>query len=294
MAISHTHDNAMRFPTRADIEHYETYGFVVSPPIIPQDLIDEAVFGADRYYAGERDWRLPMSGGFLDWRPAHGACLRINDYVSLQNREFRNLIVCGSLGHAFSVLSGCDTIRLFHDQLISKPPGIGDSGAIGWHVDRAYWQTCTSPNMLTAWIPLVDYELDMGPVMMLSASHRWHGHDWMTTFNQRDLPALEQRIDSGGHRVERVPILIRPGQVSFHHAGTIHGSLPNCGRRSRLALTVHVQGGDNRYRRHVDCRGKLATHVNDALCRKGVDGMPDYSDPDICPVIWPCRQGASA
>jgi predicted enzyme related to lactoylglutathione lyase len=276
-----------QFPTPADIEHFDQFGYAVSPAIIPDDLIAEANYGVSRYYAGERDWPLPISGGYLDWRPEHGDGLRINDYVSLQNRELRSLVMCEALGRAFSALSHSAVVRLFHDQLISKPPKLGDQSAIGWHVDGAYWRTCTSQRMLTAWIPLEDYEIEMGPIMIVPGSHRWNGNNWMTTFNDRDLDALQAKINTDGGQVERKPILIRPGQVSFHHAGTIHGSMPNRGARPRLALTVHVQDGDNRYRRHVDSRNKVATHVNDALCRKAADGFPDYSDPDICPVLWP-------
>jgi ectoine hydroxylase-related dioxygenase (phytanoyl-CoA dioxygenase family) len=180
-----------------------------------------------------------------------------------------------------------DTIRLFHDQLICKSPGFEDRTAAGWHVDAAYWQTCTSPRMLTAWIPLTSYDKNMGPIAVIPRSHRWPSHDWMTTFNEQNLAALERKIQSSGAVMEVKPILIAPGQVSFHHASTIHGSLPNRGCRPRLALTVHAQAGDNAYRRHVDCRGRLATHVNDALCRRTPAGYPDYSDPDICPVLWP-------
>ena len=288
-AIPRADDSAdpNQFPTPADIEHYKRYGYVVSPPIIPGDVIVEAKYGVSRYYTGERDWPLPISGGYLDWRPEHGEGLRINDYVSLQNRELRNLVMLEALGRAFSLLARNAVVRLFHDQLISKPPRLGDNSTIGWHVDAAYWRTCSSQHMLTAWIPLDDYEIEMGPIMMLPGSHNWCGNDWMTTFNDRDLDALEAKINSDGQRVERTPIIIRPGRVSFHHSRMIHGSMPNRGKKTRLALTVHVQDGENRYQRHVDCRNKIATHVNDALCRKTADGLPDYSDPDICPVLWP-------
>jgi hypothetical protein len=280
------------FPGPADIRHFHTHGYVVSPPILDPDLIAEAAFGAERYYAGERDWPLPIAGGFLDWRPEHGEGLRINDYVSLQSREFQSLVGTPALGRAFSLLAGGGAMRLFHDQLIGKPPGLGAASAVGWHVDAAYWRSCASPTLLTAWIPLGPYEADMGPLAVFPGSHRWPGHDWMTTFNERDLRCLEERIHSPMGTPEPKMILIGPGQVSFHHARTIHGSLPNQGRRTRLALTVHAQSADNAYQLRTDCRGRVAMHVNDALCRRTAGGDPDYSDPDICPLLWPC--GAAA
>jgi len=125
MSTSSESADPNQFPTLADIEHFDRHGYVVSPPIIPDELIAEANYGVNRYYAGERDWPLPISGGYLDWRPEHGDGLRINDYVSLQNRELRELVMFEVLGRAFSALSGSATVRLFHDQMISKPPKLG-------------------------------------------------------------------------------------------------------------------------------------------------------------------------
>lgn len=278
------------FPTPEQVLFFEQHGYLISPPIIPEELIAVARYGVTRHHAGERDWQLPISGGFLDWREEHGDGLRISDYVSLQNRELRELVTFPVLGRAFAALARATEIRLFHDQLISKAPDYRAKTAVGWHVDGSYWRTCTSDRMLTAWIPLETYDEAMGPLNVIKGSHRWEGNGWMTTFNEQDLDALQARITSTGEEVVQVPIIIAPGQVSFHHAGTIHGSLPNRGNRPRVALTVHVQDGSNRYRAYRDCRGKLAVHVNDALCRKGASGEPDYADPEICPVLWPRDQ----
>lgn len=275
------------FPTAADIAFFDAHGYVVAPRIIPEELLAAARYGVMRYYAGERDWQLPISGGFLDWRVGHGDGLRMNDYVSLQNQELRQLVMFARLGKAFAALARAPVIRLFHDQLISKSPEHTRETGVGWHVDATYWQTCTSSNMLTAWIPLDSYDDAMGPLHVIPGSHRWNGNDWMRTFNDQDLAALQARIASDGETVVPTPIRIGPGMVSFHHGRTIHGSPPNHGDRPRLALTVHVQDGDNRYRAHVDGRNKAAVHVNDVLCRKAADGQPDYTDPDICPVLWP-------
>ncbi len=286
MMPKHTYAKA-QFPTKEDIASYNENGFVVARGLLSPDEIDDALFGIDRYYAGERDWSLPVSGGFLDWKAEHADGLRINDYVSLQNTELRDLVMQPALGAAFSALSGAPVIRLFHDQLISKSPSFGSDTAVGWHVDGAYWKTCTSSRMLTAWIPLVPYTEEMGPIHFIPGSHLWEGFGWMTTFNEKDLDALLERVAAEGQPTEPVAVMLEPGDVSFHHARTIHGSPPNRGATPRVALTVHVQDGDNRYTSFEDCRGAKAVHVNDALCRQGTDGLPDYSDDEICPQVWP-------
>ena len=38
-------------------------------------------------------------------------------------------------------LAGTEGIRLVHDQLIYKPPDVGQASHIGWHQDLGYW-TC--------------------------------------------------------------------------------------------------------------------------------------------------------
>ena len=277
--------HSITFPSADDIQHFENYGYVISPPFLPSTLIEAALYGAERIYAGERDWMMPVSAGFLDWRPEHPEGLRINDYASLQCKEINDLVTYPSLGRAFAALLGAKIIRLFHDQLISKDGNCGP--VVGWHVDKAYWQTCSSQQMMTAWIPLNRYSSGMGPLLVIPRSHRWAGNEWMRTFGHRNLNEIIKRVKSDGEDLEVVEILIDPGQVSFHHASLIHGSGENVEKNTRVALTVHVQDGDNKYKRAQDERGKIYSHVNDVLCKPDASGAPDYSDPEICPVLWP-------
>jgi hypothetical protein len=79
---------------------------------------------------------------------------------------------------------------------------------------------------------------------------------------------------------------MRRGQVSFHHCRTVHGSGPNHGDTPGRSLAIHLQTGDNRWRRHVDASGTTATHGNDGLVR-AAGGVPDYTDPRVCPQLWP-------
>ena len=273
------------WPTSEDVAHFEEYGWVTSPQLIPEELLDEAVEATEAYYLGERDHQLPIQGGFLDWRPEHGEGLRLNDYVSLQSETFLKLISWPDIGRAAAALIGAEKVRLFHDQLITKPPvSSGINTTIGWHTDKSYWQTCSSKRMLTAWIPLQDSPEDSGPLAVVDGSHKWEGTDWMTTFVLQDFAAIESQL---GRAINACPIALRRGQISFHHARTIHGSYPNRGDQFRTALTVHLQDDENRYQRVMDGNGRLKVHVNDVLCRKNAIGEPDYSDPSICPTLWP-------
>jgi ectoine hydroxylase-related dioxygenase (phytanoyl-CoA dioxygenase family) len=272
-------------PSDDDVAFFRAHGWWVSPPILSADQVESARFGAERYYAGERDANLLIETG-TDWTVEDGEVLRQNDYVSLQIEELRQLVETPIVAAAAARLSGSSEIRLFHDQLIYKPPGAAASDTVvGWHTDRAYWQTCSSAEMLTAWIPLQDCTPEMGPLAVLDGSHAWAGNDGLKTFHLSDLAALERRIQAGGER-RIVPLTLAAGQVSFHHCRTIHASHPNTSRVPRLAFAVHLQDGANRYRRVLGADGRVVTHLNDILCRRDANGDPDYGDPAICPVLW--------
>jgi len=275
-------------PTAEDVAFYREHGWWVSPKIIPDDVLDIAALGAERHYAGERDHPMLITGGYLDWRPEHGNTVRLNDYVSLQNDDIRELLELPIIAQTAAVLSGSRTIRLFHDQLICKPPGLDivDS-VVGWHVDAAYWRTCSSRDMLTAWIPFQDCDGETGALSFVDRSHRRVDTEWMRTFNDHDMAKLEQSFGNGVP-AERVQLRLERGQVSFHHCRMIHGSEPNrSADRDRLALALHFQDDSNRHVTHVEESGRRTVHINDLLCRQDAQGNPDYSDPAICPVLWP-------
>lgn len=276
-------------PAAQDIAFYAEHGWwTSSPATVPDDVLDAARLGARRHYAGERDQPMLISGGYLDWRPEHGNVIRLSDYVSLQNDDLRRLVLLPVIAEIAARLAGTKSIRLFHDQLICKPAGLAPTeSTVGWHIDAAYWQTCSSRDMLTAWIPLQDCDDDVGALSFIDKSHRRSDTEWMRTFGEHDLAALERSFNADGKPINKVALRLKRGQVSFHHCRTIHGSEANRSSKDRLAVAVHFQDHTNHYVSHRDESGRRTVHMNDLLCRKDEKGLPDYSDPAICPVLWP-------
>lgn len=274
-------------PREADIRFYEEHGWFATERILPDELLEDADYGIERYYAGERDFPLLVDDGYLDWRPGHGNILRLNDYVSLQNRELMALARFPLLAAVAACLARTPTVRLFHDQLLYKPPfEQQDDNVVGWHSDRSYWQTCSSDRMLTVWIPLQDCTVQMGTLRMLDGSHRWPESGSMRSFREQGVEGLEAGLAAADRPLHRVDLELKRGQVSFHNALTLHGSGPNLSRQPRIALAVHMQDADNHYRLRHDEQGRPILHINDIACRKNAQGEPDYADPRICPVLW--------
>lgn len=263
-------------PSEADLASYREHGFWISPKIVPDEVLDAAEHGMKRFYAGERDFTIPGDVG--GWTPELGDVLRKNDYAALRVRELRDLVTYPMIGACAAVLAGADSIRLWHDQLLYKPvDGPAVPGNVGWHTDRQYWQTCTSEQMLTAWVGFHDVDEECGSVSFLDGSNHWdvEGLD----FFSQDLAGLEAKVREQGFSVSKRPTTMRRGQVSFHNCRTVHGSGPNRSTAPRRSIAIHLQPGDNRWRDASD-------HTNNRLARKE-NGVPDFTDPMICPQLWP-------
>jgi ectoine hydroxylase-related dioxygenase (phytanoyl-CoA dioxygenase family) len=275
-------------PAPQDVDFFQKHGWWVSGRIIPDALLDAALAGIARYRAGERDRILPQEASYFDWTPQQGNTLQQNGYISLQNAEVSALVRYPTVAASAARLLQVETIRLFHDRLIVKPPDTpGNETAMGWHTDRAYWRTCSSTAMLTAWIPFQDTTAQMGSLMVMDESHRWQGNDWMATSHERELDVLERGVSNAASEIRKVTVEIKRGQVSFHHCLSIHGSAPNHSKITRIALAVHLQPGDNRYQPAVSKTGRPIGHMNDLICGKDEFGYPDYTDPAVFPQLWP-------
>lgn len=269
-------------PSDEDVRFYRAHGYFVTGTIFTEQEIAVARRGVERYLAGERDWRLSFRyfGGAVPTEE-----LWWGDYLSLQIREIRELIQKPILAKIARRLCGSTAVRLWHDQAVLKPPHRpGTKGSVGWHTDRVTWRTCSSLEMLTAWIPMTRVDRNNGTLLVVDGSHRWSGNDGIMGFHRQDLDTLARQVNTEGSPWEEVAIEVELGQVSFHHVLAIHGSRPNLSPASRLSLSVHLQDADNHYVEHLNENGQPSVHRNDMLARL-VDGRPDYADPRFFPVL---------
>ena len=81
-------------------------------------------------------------------------------------------------------------------------------------------------------------------------------------------------------------MVIPKGHMSFHHCRTYHGSGANVSGRPRRSVSLHMQDGENQWRRYLRPDGGTLVYNNDVLVRRTSGGTPDYADPVYCPVTW--------
>lgn len=281
-------------PTDEEVALYRETGWYKSRKLFTDEEIDAALAASEAFYAGEtgdefgvRERLRSVTGRSFVPVPGmdYGAKLRKHDYASRLAPGLAALVHHPLLGAVAARLAG-DDVRLWHDQLLYKPRQVGDMKAnVGWHTDRGYWKTCTSTNLLTAWIPFHDCDATMGTITMIDGSLHWPDNTAELNFFSNDLDGLERKFDTGGKPVVKVPVNLQKGEVSFHHCLTIHGSGPNLSDRPRRSIAVHMQDAANRYQHCQYPDGRVGHHDLDDLVRTTPGGAPDYSDPDFNPLL---------
>jgi hypothetical protein len=294
---------ARHIPTDDDIRFFREHGWWVSrEPIYSNQTLDEIEQAIEQHQNGKRVRPLPFQlKSYLDWTPEKGEGLRINDYIVYQTDAIRRLTLSPVVGLIAARLANTSQIRLHNSSYVHKPSESGDAEfRVGWHTDRAYWRTCTSLDMLTAWIPLQDSNAANGTLAVLDGSHRWPKTDKVLeqqlerNFVTASHSGLDEALQTLDVPIEPRAVPVKRGHVSFHHCLLFHGSGRNRSGKPRKALILHLQDEGNQYREAFEPDGTRVTYNNDWIVRRDARGLPDYTDPDVCPVLWDDRRLADA
>lgn len=230
--------------TPADLAVYHERGYWISPKLIGNDQIQRLRRAMDRMFLGDYDGdgcAYDNESSVVSDDP-HALRKLTNGWWV--NDEVRALVLGRELGGVAAALMQVDAVRLWHDQVVWKPPAAGghdpNAGNVGWHQDYAYWDCTDTTNMLTAWLALQDTDLDNGGMRTLVSSHRCGLVEDADTFYDQDLDALAMRFsDRIGARWVDEPCILKAGQVSFHHPFCFHGSGPNASDHARLSIIAH-------------------------------------------------------
>ena len=108
-------------PSTEDVAFYRQHGWYRSKRVVSDALLDHAFTGIQRHFSGERDWILPPTSGFSDWKPGDGSTVRNAEVVALQNAAVRTLALSPILGAIAARLTGSPIIRYFADTVVDKP-----------------------------------------------------------------------------------------------------------------------------------------------------------------------------
>lgn len=198
------------------------------------------------------------------------------------HEAFRAFAVDGPLGSIGGALLRSSKVNLWEDSVLVKEPGTQERTA--WHQDMAYFHV-EGEQVCTMWCPLDQVTGATGAVRYVVGSHRWGDVFQPNLFvSTMAIPGTQgsavpdiDRLVAAGEAVV-VSFDTEPGDVTVHHARTIHGAGANSSpTRWRRAISVRYCGDDARYFRRAGAPMKPHHHeVADGDVLAGPD----------CPVVW--------
>ena len=266
--LAYTHP--MHFGDRFLVEAFQRDGHVLVPGIASAEEI--AAYRPCIARVVER-----MSGT----RDPQG---RIDDYSKLLTQvtnvwkiddDARAIVFSRRFAAAAAQLLAVDSVRLYHDQALFKPPG---AARTPWHQDRYYWPLDTE-NTVTMWLPLTDVSDEMGPMRFASGSHRSEDLGELAISEETDA-RLEALIAARGWPVASAPLCA--GDATFHRGATLHSAGANKADRTREVLTVIYYAAGTRVATPANPNQKVDLDVFLSGLRPG-----DEAKSESNPVLFP-------
>jgi ectoine hydroxylase-related dioxygenase (phytanoyl-CoA dioxygenase family) len=148
-----------------------------------------------------------------------------------ENEEVKSFIFSKRLGQIAAELMCVDGVRLYHDQALFKE---GGGGITPWHADQYYWPL-ESDKTVTAWIPLQETPLEMGPLEFSAGSHAIvEGRELEIGDESEAIIQKTLRVTDFEHVIEAFDL----GEVSFHSGWIFHRAGENVTNGMRKVMTI--------------------------------------------------------
>jgi ectoine hydroxylase-related dioxygenase (phytanoyl-CoA dioxygenase family) len=149
----------------------------------------------------------------------------------LENEVVKELIFSKRIAKIASDLMEVNGVRLYHDQALFKE---GGGGITPWHADQYYWPL-DSDKTITAWIPLQETPLEMGPLEFSAGSHIIvEGRELEIGDESEELIQKKLRVTDFKHVIEPFDV----GEISFHSGWVFHRAGANVTDEMRKVMTI--------------------------------------------------------
>lgn len=212
--------------TEEDIAFYQENRFIKLKQVLNPEEIQ--YFGA---LISKEVERLNKESKPLDERDTYGKAFLQIFNLWTQHDAIKELVLSKRLASIAAGLMRCEKVRIYHDQALFKEAG---GGITPWHADQYYWPI-DSDKTITAWIPLQETPLEMGPLEFSAKSHQLlFGRDLEIGDESEVQLKQKLRINNFEHVVEPFDL----GEVSFHSGWVFHRAGANNTDQTRKVMTV--------------------------------------------------------
>lgn len=240
--------------SQEQIEFFAENGYLRYGRVLDMSEVEELRRGLDEVIAveaaggdssevefsfGHRRGGMAAGGGEQEKRRV------ITQYVNMWKREpaYERLLHHPVISGAACALLQTASVRLWHDQVISKPPE--ENGHFHFHQDFYLWPL-RQPRILSCWLALDDATPDNGCMHVLPGSHRdprFGLASYAAEMEARAEAATEGREMEESERQKMrhepasigLPVELKAGECMFHHCLNFHATPANVTDRQRRA-----------------------------------------------------------
>lgn len=210
--------------SREQIDFYRENGYIKLHRVFDAELLEHY-----RKIIHERVSALSANSLPMEQRSTYGkAFLQIMNLWT-ESCEVKEFVFGKRLARIAAELMSVRGVRIYHDQALYKEAG---GGITPWHADQYYWPV-DSEKTITAWIPLQNTPLAMGPLAFCEKSHRFQVGRDLEISDESEM-TLKQALNS--FQLEESAFEL--GDVSFHSGWTFHRAGANSNDRPREVMTI--------------------------------------------------------
>jgi len=199
----------------------------------------------------------------------------------LLQQEFRDFALCSPLPEIVASILRSDEIRLYEDSVLVKEPGTQEK--TGFHQDMSYFHL-DGDLVCTTWVPLDVVTAETGAVRFVVGSHldntKYRPNMFVSDLAMPDTEGAEvpdYDVMVGEARI--ISFDTAPGDLTVHHARTIHAASGNLSRtQRRRAISVRYTGDGTRFKLVAGS----STKEHHASLSEG-----DFLNDESCPLAWP-------
>ena len=287
-------DSRDRGPVRAvthdEIEAFRVDGVVCLRGVLDPEVVmamaadvDAALDGVETADMSALAEALEPTGAASD-RPTGGFRSGVDHWRT--RGAFREFALDTAVPAVVGALLGSSRVRLYEDSVLAKEPGAVHRTV--WHQDLGSFNL-DGEQLVTTWVPLDLATSDSGAMRFVRGSHRWGQVFRPNLFvSNEPIPGTEGEIvpdiDGDPGAYDLVSFDLGPGDLTVHHARTLHAAGPNTSDRRRRAISIRYCGDDARFHRRP---GTVLKDYQRALTDG--DELPEAESP----TAWPTGAGGS-
>ena len=218
--------------SREQIEFYQEYRYIKLKNVFNKDIINLYNLVIREKVRELNTMHLPLNERDI----YNKAFLQIMN-IWTHSATIKEFVFSKRIAKIASDLMQVEGVRIYHDQALFKEP---HGGFTPWHADQYYWPLA-SDKTVTAWIPLQETPLDMGPLEFSAKSHLMQEGRNLAISDDSEVE-IQQKLRLGDFQQITEPFEL--GEVSFHSGWLFHRAGANQTDKMREVMTMIYMAKD--------------------------------------------------